>query len=160
MTDQINQSELNVFFGIEEFAPLTDENDTEENDVDFGEFSDGHHTFNELYYHRCVLFAVILNTYKDKYRTYKSWKHFDEEEVPMYDNMFVVGIETPKGQYNYHYHSQFWNLFDVPEVERAPKFDGHKPVDVDRLLSLLEQPNSGWFTKTEAYERAQQFMNE
>lgn len=29
--------------------------------VAMGEVSDGYHTFNELYYHRAVLFAVICN---------------------------------------------------------------------------------------------------
>lgn len=30
-----------------------------------GELSDGYHTFNELYYHRAVLFSVICNSHKD-----------------------------------------------------------------------------------------------
>ena len=28
-----------------------------------GELSDGYHTFNDLYYQRCILFATIVNTY-------------------------------------------------------------------------------------------------
>ena len=31
--------------------------------------SDGYHTFDELYYHRMVLFSIICNTYDDK-----AWK--------------------------------------------------------------------------------------
>ena len=42
---------------------------------DIGEISDGSHSFQELYYHRCVLFSVICNTYKE--RAWKSWKHHD-----------------------------------------------------------------------------------
>lgn len=30
-----------------------------------GDISDGSHTFNELYYHRMILFAVICNVYKE-----------------------------------------------------------------------------------------------
>ena len=40
-----------------------------------GSTSDGYHTFDELYYHRTVLFAVICNTYCDK--AWKSWLHAD-----------------------------------------------------------------------------------
>ena len=33
--------------------------------VNNGEFSDGYHTFNELYYHRMIMFAVICNSNKE-----------------------------------------------------------------------------------------------
>lgn len=32
---------------------------------DIGELSDGFHTFNSLYYQRAILFATIVNTYKE-----------------------------------------------------------------------------------------------
>lgn len=32
---------------------------------DIGDFSDGYHTFNELYHQRAVLFATIVNQNKD-----------------------------------------------------------------------------------------------
>ena len=105
-------------------------NETVEKDM--GEVSDGYHTFNELYHHRMVLFAVICNTYKDK--AWKSWKHHDGD---MYDDYFIVGITTDKGDYSYHYHKDNWDKFDVKELENAPAWDGHIPNDIDRLLSLL-----------------------
>ena len=98
---------------------------------DLGEMSDGYHTFNELYYHRMVLFAVICNTYSRK--AWKSWKHHDGT---MYDDYFIVGIETEEGQYSYHYHKDHWDMFDVPYVMNAPEWDGHKPEDITRLLGL------------------------
>ena len=50
---------------------------------------------------------------------------------------FKVGIDTPEGQYSYHYHKKYWDKFKcVNELEFAPEWDGHKPEDVDRLLSL------------------------
>ena len=50
---------------------------------------------------------------------------------------FKVGIDTPDGQYSYHYHKKYWNKFNyVNELDFAPELDGHKPEDVDRLLSL------------------------
>lgn len=95
------------------------------------EISDGYHTFAELYYHRMVLFAVICNHNKNK--AWKSWKHSDGT---MFEDYFIVGIETPKGQYSYHYHKDFWDLFSVREMVSAPEWDGHQPDDITRLFSL------------------------
>lgn len=100
--------------------------------VDAGEISDGYHTFNELYFHRMILFSVICNQNKDK--AWKSWKHADGT---MYDDYFVVGITTPEGDYTYHYYKDYWDYFDVKVLEHALKWDGHKPEDVTRLLSLV-----------------------
>ena len=97
----------------------------------FGEISDGYHTFNELYDHRMILFSLICNS--NSQRAWKSWKHHDGT---MYDNYFIVGINTPEGQYSYHYHEDNWDYFDVKELEVAPEWDGHKPNDIKRLLSL------------------------
>lgn len=99
-----------------------------------GDVSDGYHTFNELYYHRMVLFLVILKS--NKSLSWKSKKHYDGT---MYDDYFIVGINTPKGQFTYHYHSDYWGMFDgIQEIPNAPKWDGHKPDDVTRLLSLFD----------------------
>ena len=97
-----------------------------------GEISDGYHTFNELYDHRMILFAVICN--KNNSIAWKSWKHHDNT---MYDDYFIVGINTPSGQYSYHYHKDSWDLFKVPELTKAPMWDGHNPEDVTRLLTLI-----------------------
>lgn len=86
-----------------------------------GDMSDGYHSFNELYYHRMMLFSVICNTYKDI--AWKSWKHDDET---MYDDYFIVGIDTEEGQYTYHYHKDYWDNFKVKELEYAPIWDGAK----------------------------------
>ena len=99
-----------------------------------GQVSDGSHTFDELYYHRMMLFAIICNTYKNK--AWKSWKH---EDNTMYDDYFIVGITTPKGDYSYHYHKDHWSKFNVKELDNAPKWDGHQPKDIDRLFSLFKE---------------------
>lgn len=100
-----------------------------------GELSDGYHTFNELYHHRAVLFSVILNQNKDV-----AWKAKKHHDGTMYDGMFIVGINTPQGQYSYHYDLNLWSLFDIKELEYAPEWDGHKPKDIDRLQSLNDNP--------------------
>ena len=96
--------------------------------------SDGYHTMDELYYHRGVLFSVICNQNNDL--AWKSRKHSDDT---MYDGMFIAGIDTPEGQYTYHCENDLWDLFDVKELENATEWDGHKPKDIVRLLSLKRQ---------------------
>lgn len=98
-----------------------------------GDISDGYHTFDELYWHRCILFATICNANKNI--AWKSKKHHDETMFG--DDYFIVGIDTPKGQYTYHYNLCYWYLFDVEELDYAPVWDGHKPSDVLRMLSLI-----------------------
>lgn len=96
------------------------------------DISDGYHTFDELYYHRMVLFSIILNQNPNI-----SWKSKWHSDGTMYDNYFICGIKTPEGQYTYHYDLKYWNKFKVKELEYAPKWDGHKPTDIDRLYSIL-----------------------
>ena len=97
-----------------------------------GEISDGYHTLNELYHHRAVLFSVICNQNKDI-----AWKSKLHSDGTMYDEMFIVGITTPQGQYSYHYDINLWSLFDVEELDKAPEYDGHLPKDIERLKSIL-----------------------
>ena len=100
--------------------------------VDIGDFSDGYHTFNELYEHRTALFATICKLLPE--RAWKSRLHCDGT---MYDGMFIAGIETPEGSYSYHCEEKYWPMFDqVPELTHAPQWDGHKPEDYVRLFSL------------------------
>lgn len=98
-----------------------------------GSTSDGYHTFDELYHHRMILFAVICRQNKKL-----SWRSKLHDDGTMYDNYFIVGVETPEGSYTYHYHMENWDHFDgVKELPNAPKWDGHQPKDVTRLMSLL-----------------------
>ena len=100
---------------------------------DIGEFSDGYHTFNDLYEQRLCLSAALFNTYKE--RAWKSWRHSDGE--PCFDGeCFIVGIETPFGPYTYHYKDTWWDMFKCKEVDKAPEWDGHTSKDAIRLLSL------------------------
>ena len=103
---------------------------------DTGKISDGYHTFDELYDHRAVLFAALCAAHSDI--AWKSKQH-DDPDFPMYDGMFICGIDTPAGQATYHYNiDPYWDMFKVKELERAPKYDGHTPQDViERLKSLI-----------------------
>lgn len=94
-----------------------------------GEISDTYHTFDELYYHRCVLFSLICN--QNNHIAWKSKKHSTGD---MYDNMFIVGVNTPYGQITYHYNLKFWDMFKVPELDNAPEWDDSTPADcIERM---------------------------
>lgn len=100
-----------------------------------GSISDGYHTFDELYHHRAILFSVICNLYPEL--AWKSKQH-DDPNLPMYDGMFICGIETPGGQATYHYDVEpYWDMFKVKELERAPEYDGHTPEDSINRIKLL-----------------------
>lgn len=97
-----------------------------------GNTSDGYHTFDELYHHRMVLFSIICNQNKAK-----AWKSLKHDDGTMYEDYFIVGITTSEGDYTYHYHIDNWDYFKVRHVARAPEWDGHKPGDITRLLTLI-----------------------
>lgn len=102
-------------------------------DGGIGEISDGYHTFNGLYYQRMVLFAALVNAYQD--RAWKSWKH-EDGNLCFDGGWFIVGIDTPKGNYTYHYEEKYWSWFECEELPVAKHWDGHTEADVTRLLSL------------------------
>ena len=121
---------------------------------DIGEISDGYHTFNSLYRQRCILFAALCNTFKDL--SWKSRKHSDGEEC-FGGGWFIVGIDTQKGSYTYHYENKFWDLFRCQELGVAKEWDGHTDKDVERLLSLNKKesqsdrcPSKVWTSPYEA----------
>lgn len=100
-----------------------------------GETSDGYHTFNELYHHRAVLFSVVVAANSNR-----AWKSKLHHDGTMYDGMFIVGVDTPKGQATYHYDVEpYWDMFWCKELERAPEWDGHTPDDaIERIGSLRD----------------------
>ena len=102
---------------------------------DIGDFSDGYHTFNDLYYQRCVLFATIVNCNKQK-----AWKtRYHEFGTPCFGGgWFLVAVDTPSGTYGYHYENKYWDMFDCVEIPKAKHWDGYTDKDVKRLLSLVD----------------------
>lgn len=101
-----------------------------------GTLSDGFHTYNDLYYQRCVLFATICNMNKEI--SWKSKRHNDGKKCFDNDDWFIVGIDTPEGCYTYHYEIKYWNLFKVQELQKGKEWDGHTEKDVIRLFSLVD----------------------
>jgi len=99
---------------------------------DIGKVTDGCHTFDELYWHRLIMFSVILKDYKID--SFKSKLH---DDGTMFDDYFICGILTKEGWFTYHYHIDHWDMFDVKIMETAPKWDGHTASDITRLLKLI-----------------------
>ena len=101
---------------------------------DAGEVSDGFHTFNELYEHRCLLFLLVLSL-----NEYGGWKSKLHDDGTMFDGWFIAGYELKTGVITYHLPIEMWDLAKVRSVERAPKWDGHTPSDVcKRIRKALE----------------------
>lgn len=96
---------------IDEINNIIKENKEAKN-ISTKEISDGHHTFGELYRHRILLFCTICNLFPDI--SWKSRKHYDEENDPMFFDSFIAGINTPDGIATYHIKLQYWDLFDIP----------------------------------------------
>lgn len=97
--------------------------------------SDGYHSYKELYDQRALLFAALCHAYPNK-----SWRSLKHSDGTMFEGgYFICGIETPKGQYTYHYTDDKWDLFYFCKtLEFAPEWDGHTEKDAYRLLFLHE----------------------
>ena len=104
-----------------------------------GEVSDGYHTFNELYEFRKVYNAALFNEWAkhSKYTVHKSKRHNDGE-LCFGGGWFIVIALLPGGQISNHYEIKDWDLFKIPEQEKALfVFDCHTSKDVlNRLLEL------------------------
>ena len=119
-----------------------------EEDPSNGSFSDGYHTFEELYYYRMLYNAAFFNSlaYYDnwsdghwmvEFDVHKSKKHSDGEEC-FGGGWFIVMAELPTGQVSNHYEMKYWDYFKVPEKERANVWDGHTPQEAaERLKNFL-----------------------
>lgn len=122
---------------IDEINNIIKENKDLKN-ISTKEISDGHHTFGELYYHRIILFCTLCNLFPNI--SWKSKKHYDEESDPMFSDSFIAGINTPEGITTYHIKMRYLDLFDIPEVERAPKYDNYSSKEsLKRVLSLTKK---------------------
>lgn len=108
--------------------------------------SDGYHTFRELYRYRMLYNAAFFNMLSrhTSIPVVKSHRHGDGE-LCFGGGWFIVMAQLPTGQVSNHYEDRFWELFNLPEAEKAPEWDGHTPNDAaDRLESFLEmrEPDS------------------
>lgn len=102
-----------------------------------GQVSDGFHTFDELYEHRCLLFLLVLSL-----NEYGGWKSKLHDDGTMFDGWFIAGYDDLKGgPITYHLPISLWSMARCKSLDRAPKWDGHTPADVcKRIKEQLEKP--------------------
>jgi hypothetical protein len=101
-----------------------------------GSTSDGYHTFDELYEYRMLYNAHAAHGwFAAGIPVVKSWKHSDGESC-FGGGWFIVTATLPAGQVSNHYKAEHWGLFQVPEVDLPPEYDGHTPqIAAERLYA-------------------------
>ena len=120
-----------------------------------GELSDTYHSFNDLYKHRAILTAMVFLNLP---YAWKSKLHYEND---MYNGMFIVGAPTPYGMISYHYDLEYWNLFKVPELPRAPKFTGYTEQDVlNRFINIIMNSTSRIYSKEDWQKISEIVINE
>lgn len=112
--------------------------------VDVGKTSDGYHTFDELYEFRKLYNALLFNEWSARYEhnVHKSKRHHDGE-LCFGGGWFIVVAMLPTGQISNHYKLEDWDLFQIPDMDRALyPYDGHTAQDViERMKQLLTEEN-------------------
>lgn len=97
--------------------------------------SDGYHTFGEYIDMRNTLFIALCNVYSNI--SWKSKKHYDEENDPMYNGDFIAGINSDIGPITFHLKMKYWDDLKVQEIDRAPKYEGYTEEDVKARIKSL-----------------------
>lgn len=99
-----------------------------------GDFSDGSHSFNDLYRHRNILFITLCKQLKEKGKYV--WRSKLHSDGTFYENWFLLGIGDEKGeQATYHLPFHMWKMTEFADTrEKGVEWDGHTADDVlDRL---------------------------
>lgn len=91
-----------------------------------GNVSDGYHTFNQLYEHRCLLFCGLMNL------VYRQGGFVWRQNDPSGESDWIIaGIALPTGNITYHMNRDFEQyILDIPFLESPPAWDGHTSNDV------------------------------
>ncbi len=101
-----------------------------------GQVSDGYHTFDELYDHRCVLFLCLMRCLPEC-----AWfSQFHADGTTM-DGWFIAGIKLNTGDVTYHLPMKFFAKAGATGAKPLPRgleWDGHTSADVlERLKEWL-----------------------
>lgn len=98
------------------------------------DYTDGYHTFSELYDHRIALWIALCKQMVDDdyYVVWRSKLHADGTGFPGWFILCLDPIETGK-QISYHLPESAWDACDFPGIstyDKAPSYDGHTSADV------------------------------
>lgn len=89
--------------------------------------------FNEWYNQ----WKLIDGIKRVPFNVHKSKRHYNGEEC-FGGKYFIVVAMLPTGQISNHYRLEDWDLFEIPETEKALfEYDGHTPQDVLKRLKDL-----------------------
>jgi hypothetical protein len=165
MEATIKGSELSFFKGKNNSLYIKAEgidlgiNPKQENYLSLNELRDEYHSIGELYEFRKAYNALLFNewakidniiriknrrkglggSYKEWKDVHKSWRHHDGE-LCFGGGWFIVVAMLPDGQITNHYKAEDWDLFQIPETDKAKyEYDGHTPADtLVRMNNLLK----------------------
>lgn len=114
--------------------------------------SDGHHTMDELYEHRHILYLALVK-YFDNYVTplacnIKCWKSKLHDDGSSYEGWFLLGMTVTKPNFiagaepevfdiSYHLPEKYWHMAKVIELVKAPPYNGYTSQDVIQRIMRL-----------------------
>jgi hypothetical protein len=89
--------------------------------MDAGQVSDGYHTFNELYEHRCLVFLLLCERVGAV-----SWRpHYEG-----WDAVYLYLTLNPKSQISYHVPVKYRPAYEHYPKASEGEWDGHTSEDV------------------------------
>lgn len=95
--------------------------------------TDGYHSFDELYEHRCLLFIALMKQMPDK----AFWAHKNNKGEE-WNGWIICAIETDHGQISYHVPERHIVLLSgIREKDRNNTYDGHTSDNVLERLKML-----------------------
>lgn len=109
--------------------------------ISVNDISDGYHTFGDYKDMRNAHFIALCNAYPTQ--SWKSKRHFDEENDPMFNGDFIAGINTPEGPISQHLKMKHWDELCVPEIYCAPEYDGYTEEECKRREKSLTNNKRG-----------------
>jgi hypothetical protein len=102
-----------------------------EEDMITGETSDGYHTFNELYDHRCHLFVALMQLLSSI-----SWWSSIHHDGTSWESWIIAGIDLPTGTITYHVPDKMIDLLPAKcKLDKGKEWDGHTSNDVINRLA-------------------------
>jgi len=101
--------------------------------VETGSISDGYHTFDELYEHRCLLFLNLCLARPEKV----CWSR-KNREGQSWHGWVILTLQTEAGQISYHVPDSYTEYFSgFTQLAENTIYDGHTSQDVVARLKML-----------------------
>lgn len=118
-----------------------DINELRGKNVPVGSLSDGHHSYDELYQHRNILFIALCKEIAGNDVLNPIWcTHTQSDGTPVQDGWFLLGINKKAGkQISYHIPECFWDVVTdfAKTTPKAPDYDGHTGPEVLKRIASL-----------------------